>query len=116
MLVEDDLVAGVAGRPQREVDRLRRADGDQDLVLGRVADAVAALEVGRDGATQLERPVVAGVVGAALAQALDARLDHVARRVEVRLPDAQADHVVHGRRDVEEPADAGRRDAADALG
>jgi hypothetical protein len=30
-LVQDDLVARVAGRAQREVDRLRRADRDQQL-------------------------------------------------------------------------------------
>ena len=44
-LVEDDLVAGVAGRAEGEVDRLRGADRDQDLGGRVVADAVAVLEV-----------------------------------------------------------------------
>ena len=44
-LVEDDLVARVAGRAQREVDRLRGADRDQQLGRGVVGDAVQALEV-----------------------------------------------------------------------
>ena len=46
-LVEDDLVARVARRPQGEVDRLRRPDGDEDLGRRVVADAVAPLEVVR---------------------------------------------------------------------
>ena len=58
-LVEDDLVARVAGRPEREVDRLRRADRDQELGRRVVADAVPALEMARQRAPQLERAVVA---------------------------------------------------------
>ncbi len=97
-LVEDHLVTRVAGRPQREVDRLRCADGDQDLGLRVVADAVAAFEVLRERAPELDRAEVRGVVGAALAQALDARLDDLAGRVEVGLPHPEADDVVHGDR------------------
>ncbi len=113
-LVEDDLVARVAGRPQREVDRLRRPDRDQDLGRRVVADAVAALEVVGERAAQLERPEVGRVVRPALAQALDAGLHDDPRRVEVGLPHPEADDVVHRREDVEEPPDARRR--AHALG
>ena len=114
--VEDDLVTRVARRAQRQVDRLGRPDRDQQLGGRVVVDAVSRLEVARQGPPQLERPEVAGVVGAALAQALHARLDDDPRRVEVGLADAQADDVVHRRRDVEEPADARGRHALDALG
>ena len=113
--VEDDLVTRVARRAQRQVDRLGRPDRDQQLGGRVVVDAVSRLEVARQGPPQLERPEVAGVVGAALAQALHARLDDDPRRVEVGLADAQADDVVHRRRDVEEPPDPRGRHALDAL-
>jgi hypothetical protein len=44
-LVEDDLVTGVAGRPQGEVDRLGRADGDEELPRRVVGHAVAPIQV-----------------------------------------------------------------------
>ena len=106
---------GIAGRAQREVHGLRCPDRDEDLVLGRVPDAVQLVQVVRERAPQLDRAEVARVVGAALAQALDARLDDLAGRVEVRLPHPEADDVVHRRDDVEEAADPGRRHGAHAL-
>ena len=114
--MEDDLVAGVAGRSQREVQRLRGADRDEDLGRRVVADAVAAVQVGGEGAAQLDRPVVAGVVRATLAQRLDAGLDDDPRRIEVGLADPEADDVVHRGHDVEEAADARWRHRPDALG
>ena len=114
-LVQDHLVTGVAGRPQGEVDRFGRADGDEDLGRRVVADAVATVEVGRQRPAQLDRPVVARVVGPTAHQAGHAGLDDVGRGVEVGLPHPEADDVVHRRQDVEEPADPGRRDVADAL-
>ncbi len=55
-LVEDHLVARVAGRPEREVDRLGRPDRDQQLRRGVVADAIAALEVVGERLPQLDVP------------------------------------------------------------
>ncbi len=112
-LVEDHLVARVDGGPNRHVQRLRRTDGDQDLLGGVVADAVEALEVVRQGATELDGAVVAGVVSSAGGQAVPAGLDHLRGRVEVRLADAQADDVGHRRQDVEEAADARARNLVD---
>ena len=85
-------------------------------VAGSYVDAVQALEVRRQRPPELDGAEVRRVVGPALAQALDARLDDLARRVEVGLPHPEADDVVHRREDVEEAADARRRHGADALG
>jgi hypothetical protein len=115
-LVEDDLVARIAGRPQGEVHRLRGPDGDQDLGRRVVRHAIAALQVLRERAPELDRAEVGRVVRPALAPALDARLDDLAWGVEVRLPHPEADDVVHRRDDVEEAADARRRHRADTLG
>ena len=114
-LVEDDLVAGIAGCPQGEVHRLRRADGDQHLGRGVVGDAVAPLEVGRERLPELERPVVARVMRPAVVKRADAGRDDPLRRIEVRLPYPEADDVVHRREDVEEAADPGRWNRAHAL-
>ena len=114
-LVEDDLVARVAGGTQREVDRLRGTDRDQQLGRRIVGDAVQALEVAGQRLAELERPVVARVVGAPFAEALDARLHDRPGRVEVRSPHPEADDVVHRGEDVEEAADAGRRHGSHTL-
>ena len=84
--------------------------GDQDLGVRVVVDAVHALDVLRERASQLEGAVVAGVVRAARSERADALLDDLRRRGEVGLTDAEADHVRHGGDHVEELADAGRRD------
>ena len=75
-LVEDDLVARVARGAQRQVDGLRGADRDQDLGGRVVADAVAALEVGRraPGAARASRSWTCSGSGPRAAT-LDARLD-----------------------------------------
>ena len=100
--VEDHLVARIARRAQGKVDGLRGTDRDQDLVVRVVPDAVAAVEMGAECAPQLERAEVRGVVGPTLAQALDTGLDDNPGRVEIRLPNPEADDVVHRRQDVEE--------------
>ena len=114
-LVEDDLVAGSHVATQRQVDRLGGADGDEDLGRRVVPHAVAPLDVRPRARAAAPRPVVGGVVRPARAEALDARLDDLRRRVEVGLADAQADDVVHRRGDVEEAPDARRRDLSDAT-
>ena len=58
----------------------------EDLLGRVVADAVQPLEVIRQGPPQLDGPVVGGVVRAALAQALDAGLDDLARACRSRAP------------------------------
>ena len=78
-LVQDDLVARVDERGHGRGHRLRRANRDADLVVGVVGDAVQALQVRRQGAPQLDRAVVAGVVRAAAAQRADALLDDLRR-------------------------------------
>ena len=114
-LVEDDLVTRVAGGAQREVDRLRGADRDQQLGRRVVVDAVQALQVAGQRLAELERPVVARVVGAPFAEALDARLHDRPGRVEIGLPHPEADDVVHRGEDVEEAADPRWRHDPDAF-
>jgi hypothetical protein len=113
--VEDDLVARVDYGGHGRGDRLGRADGDDDLVIRVVADVVQPLQVSGEGPTQLQRPVVAGVVGSAAAQRTHALLDDLWRSGEVRFTDAQTDDVRHGRDHVEELANARRRHGTHAL-
>ncbi len=115
-LVQDHLVAGIAGRPQGQVDRLRGADRDQDLAGRVIAHVVAPLEMDGQRAAQLECAVIAGVVGPTAAQAGDTGLDDSGWGVEIGLPHPQADHVVHRGQDVKEAADPRRRDGSDPLG
>jgi hypothetical protein len=101
----DHLVAGVEQHPQRQVQALRDAGGDQALGARVVVGAVAAGQVGADQLAQPEQPGVGGVGGVAVLQGVDPGLADPPRGDEVRLADAQGDHVVHLRGDVEELAD-----------
>src|SRR6185369_6818509 len=114
-LVEDDLVARVAGRPQGEVDRLGRADRDQQLGGGIVGHSVPAFQVRRERPAQLDRAVVARVMGPPRVERSDAGGDDPLGRVEVGLPHPEADDVVHRCEDVEEAPDPGRWHGPDAF-
>ncbi len=75
--------------------------------------AVQAFEMPGDGLAEGQQPVVRGVVGPAQLQCLDAPGGDDPRRGEVRLADAQRDHALRGLHQVEEAADAGRRQFLD---
>jgi hypothetical protein len=92
--------------------RLGDADRDDHLVLRAVAHRVVLLDVGGDRAAQLDQAEVRGVVGLALLEGVDRGLADVPGRVEVGLADAERDHVLHLRDDLEEVADAGLRAAS----
>src|SRR5579885_2846649 len=55
-------------------------------------------------------------MGGAGLDGADGRLADVLRGAEIRLSDAEGEHIGHGSNDVEEAADAGRRDSVDASG
>ena len=110
-LVVDDLVAGIGDGADGEVERLADADGDEDFI-GRVVHAAELpLHVGGEGLAQLEQAEVGGVAGRAALQRVDGVFADVPGGGEVRLADAQRDHVLHRADDVEEVADAGAGDA-----
>ena len=101
------FVARVDDRRQRDVERLADAGRDDDLRARVVVHAVQPVEVPRDGMPQLDEPVVGGVVRLAILDAANRGLANLVRRHEVRLPDAQRDHALHARKQVEEPPDPG---------
>ena len=111
-LVVKHLVARVEQRPQRQVQRLADADRDEHLVVRVVFGAEVLADVAGQRAAQVEVAEVAGVMRRAAFEREDGGFAHVPGRVEVRLADAQADHVLHRRDDVEEVADARARDVA----
>ena len=111
-LMVKHFVARVEQRPQRQVQRLAHADRDQHLVLRVVFGAKGLADIAGQGAAQFEVAEVAGVMRRAAFEGEDGGFAHVPGRVEVGLADAQADHVLHGRDQVEEIADAGARDVA----
>jgi len=114
-LRHDDLVSRIEDGGERQVQRLRHADRDQQLGVGVVCYAVLLMQVLAEGAAQLERAGVAGVVGVARAERGDSGFQDVGRRGEVRLANAERDHVFHRRGDVEEAADAAGRNRSDSL-
>ena len=114
-LRDDHLVAGVEQHPQREVQPFRHTGGDQALVLPGVAGAVPGGEVGADQLAQARQARVGRVGGVAVLQRVDPRLPHAPRGDEVRLADAEGDHVVPLGRDVEELPDARRRAGGDHV-
>ena len=114
-LGDDHLVAGVEQHPQREVEPLGDAGGDQALVGPRVLGAVAGGQVGADQLAQLRQPRVGGVGGVPVLQRVDPGLAHPPRRDEVGLADAERDHVVPLGGDVEELPDPRRRAGGDHV-
>jgi hypothetical protein len=106
LLMKHHLVAGIDERAAREVQRLTHADGDDDLVVRHVADGEIFLHVFADGAAQFDQAEVGGVMRLAFFQRVNARLADVPGRVEIRLADAERDHVLHLRDDLKKVADA----------
>ncbi len=91
-----DLVAGVDRGDQRVVQHLLAAGADGDL-RGLVIEPVLALEFVADRALQLDPPVEHGVARLAAPHRRDRRLLDVRRRIEIGLPDRQADDIAPGR-------------------
>ena len=115
-LVEDDLVAGVdEGRHGRR-DRLRRADGDEQLAFRVVLDPVQPRQVLGQRAAQLERAVVARVVGPPGPSERTPSSMIWGGVVKSGSPTPEADDVGHRGDDVEELADARRRHGGHAPG
>ncbi len=87
---DDDLIAGIEHRRQRQIERLRDADGDQHFAAGVVFNAVTQTQVVGDGAAQLDRPRVGGVVRVAVLDGAQAGLQDRRRGDEVGFADARA--------------------------
>ena len=111
-LVIQHFLAGVDERTQREIQRLADADGDEHFVVGVVFRAEILGDVFGQRPAQFDVAEVAGVMRRATFKREDGGLADVPGRVEVGLANAQTDHVLHGRDDVEEIADARARDVA----
>src|SRR5438552_5125113 len=109
----DHLIAVVERRAQREVDRLRNADGDEDLALGVVSDAPKLLGVIADCLTQRTDAVVGGVFRLPVLYRADRRLAKALRRDEIRLADAERDDAFGAGDEIEEAPDPARGDALD---
>ena len=112
-LVVQHLVARIDHRAQGQVQRLAHADGDEDFVLRVVGSLERLLHVARELLAQLEQAQVGRVVRRAPFQREERGFADVPRRIEVRLPDAETDDVLHRADDVEEVPDAGPRNVAD---
>ena len=111
-LGDEDLVPGLHQGAHAQVDGFAAAHGDQHLVLGVVLHVVVALDKVGNLRPKLEEAPVWGVAGAALLQALDARLPDVPGGVEIGLAHREGNHVVHLVGDVEELPNARGLDPA----
>ena len=115
-LVQHHLIARVDQRGHGHRDRLRGPDRDEQLALGVVVHPVQPRQVLGQCPAQLQRAVVARVVGPPGPQRAHAGLDDLRRRGEVGLANAQADDIGHRGDDVEELADARGRHCGHASG
>ncbi len=105
-LGDDDLISRVEHGIHDEIKRLADPNGDQNLGVGVIADAIQPFQVGYDGTAQLWRAAVAGVMGVPRFQGANSSTDDGVGRDEVWLAYAQGDHIVHVRADVKEFANA----------
>ena len=89
---DDDLVARVQRGDKRVIEHLLAAGGDGDLAR-LVVEPVVPLELGADRLLQLRDAVGRGVARFPCVNRRLGRVPDILRRVEIRLPSAQRDHV-----------------------
>ena len=89
---DDHFVARIDGRDERVEERVLAADIHADLG-GRIVQPIVTLELGLDGGLQLGCAVDIGVFGLAVADGFNRGLFNKVRRIEIRLPCRQADHI-----------------------
>jgi hypothetical protein len=65
-LRDDHFITRIENRRHRQIQRLAHPDGDQNLRITVVVDAVQAVEVSADRLPQFERAAVAGIVSVAV--------------------------------------------------
>ena len=106
------FVAGIDERAQREIERLADAHGDEDFVFRVIFRTEMLRDVFGQRPAQFDVAEITGVMRRAAFEREDGGLTDMPGRVEVGLANAQTDHVLHGRDDVEEITDAGARDVA----
>ena len=111
----DDLVPGIEQAAQGQVDGLTAAHGDHDLVGKIVVQVEAAGQIGGDLPPQLGHTGVAGVLGEALLQGVDAGVPDVPGGNEIGLTDTQGDGVLHLLQNVKKAPDARGLHILDAL-
>ena len=107
-LGDEHLVAGSAHCPEGGVERLGRADCDDDLACGIVVHADETIEIFAYGFAQLHEPRICGVLRLTLEDAVDGSLTEGAGGDEVGLADAERNAVLSGGSDLEKLPDAGR--------
>ncbi len=112
---KDDLVTRVEQGRHGQIEGLRDPHRDQNLAGGVVGLPIEFIHLLGDSPPQLDKAGIGGVVGLPPLQRFDSCPDDGLRRVEVRLADAQADHVLHGGGDIEEATDARRCDTPHSL-
>ena len=112
-LGDDDLIAGGDKSADGKVDRLACADGNEDLALRLIMNAVALVKILADELTQLGHSAVGGVRDAAVGKALQSLLPDGFGRGKIGLAYAEADGLVG--KDIEVLADTGRRYVLNGL-
>src|SRR5438309_8821283 len=110
---DDDLVAVVERRTEREIDRLGNTDGHEDFAVRVVSDTTQLLGVVADSLAKRADAVVGRVFGVPILDRPDRGLPEAIGRDEVRLTDPERDHALGARDEIEEPSDPARRDALD---
>src|SRR2546427_5353886 len=91
---------------QRDVQSLAHADRHEDLRLRVVSDAEFSLDVGPDRFAKLQQTEIGSVTRFAALQCVNGCLANMPGGDEVRLTDAQRNHVRHRLHDVEKFANA----------
>ncbi len=113
---DDDLVPWIEHGGQGQVEGLRDTDGHQELGLRIVANTILPLQVIGKSNAQLQDAGIGSVLGIPSLQRAKAGLENGIGCGEIRLPDAEGDHVVHRGGDIEESPDPGRGHPLHTMG
>ena len=115
-LMIKNLIPGIDDGAQGDVHRLAHPHSDQHLRGRIVAETVIAGQVTRDGAAQLQQPVVGSVTGPTPLQRVNTGLADMPGSDKSRLTHPERNDVVHGLNDVEKVANPRARDGTHVVG
>ena len=112
---DDHLIARIDDSAKREVERLTHADGDDDLLVRRVAGRRLLIDLLSEQGPQFEQPPVRSIMRIAVLDRVDPLIGDLPRRDEIGLAHSERNAVRHRIDYIKKFPDCRRRDRLHRL-